>query len=63
MTEVQQCATCRWGWETDSDDDTYMQCHRYAPRPAATGAYASDVAHWPLVRPNAGCGDWTTRYL
>jgi hypothetical protein len=67
MDELQQCCTCRWGWDFENEDpewnDTRGTCHRHAPRPAAQGSYESQGRIlWPVVRISDGCGEWTTRF-
>lgn len=68
MAEPQQCHTCRWGWHFEDEEHTpensFGECHRYAPRPVA---YNDSVIHykalWPVVHGESGCGDWTSRFV
>ena len=65
MDELQQCCTCRWGWDFEDEDpgrkDTLGTCHRHAPRPQFITSECS-IIKWPKVYLDDGCGEWTTRF-
>jgi hypothetical protein len=71
MTELQQCHTCRWGWNFDKEDDGLDlpdgvgTCHRNAPTPVNRESNyfpTTYVVAWPMVKGDSGCGEWTTRF-
>jgi hypothetical protein len=68
MDELQQCCTCRWGWDFDDEDpernDTRGTCHRHAPRPTEQIAHTFlSSTTWPVVQMSDGCGEWITRFI
>ena len=67
MTEVQQCWSCRWGWDFEDEDperdDNFGSCHRHAPQPSEqTSSFFRGRTTWPRVCMFDGCGEWTTRF-
>ena len=67
MDELQQCCTCRWGWDFEDEDpewnDTTGTCHRHAPQPSEqTSSIFIGRTSWPRVFMFDGCGEWTTRF-
>lgn len=65
------CRTCRfYDFVSSLVEDTEGYCRRNAPQPFLVtekenlnGGYEEQVAQWPLVKWNDGCGEWSENPL
>lgn len=60
----ERCETCRYARPLSGNNDGWVECHRYAPRPTHKppedddGTAATVFAYWPELAPDDFCGEW-----